>query len=72
MNKSALYTKEVKPYDKEGEYWFAVDPSLYSPITQGFVVMKGKGSKHAVSAFARFLSSPEAGAVFAAFGYGSP
>ncbi len=72
VNKSALYTKEVKPYDKEGEYWFAVDPSLYSPITQGFVVMKGEGSKPAVSAFARFLSSPEARAVFAAFGYGSP
>ena len=35
VNKSALYSKEVKPYDKEGEYWFAVDPSLYSPISPG-------------------------------------
>jgi len=72
VNKSALYSKEVKPYDKEGEYWFAVDPSLYSPIAQGFVVMKGSGSDPAVSAFAQFLESPEARAVFAAFGYGTP
>ena len=72
VNKSALCSKEVKAYDKEGEYWFAVDPSLYSPINQGFVVMKGGGSLPAVSAFARFLSSSEARAVFAAFGYGSP
>ncbi len=72
VNKSALYSKEVKPYDKEGAYWFAVDPSLYSPIIQGFVVMKGNGSRQAVAAFARFLSSPEAVAVFASFGYGSP
>src|SRR5208337_1855247 len=72
VNKSALYSKEVRPYDKEGEYWFAVDPSLYSPIEQGFVVMKGSGADPAVSAFARFLTSPEALAVFASFGYGSP
>jgi molybdate transport system substrate-binding protein len=72
VNKSALYSKEVKPYDKEGEFWFAVDPSLYSPIAQGFVVMKGSGSNPGVEAFAKFLSSAEARAVFTAYGYGNP
>jgi molybdate transport system substrate-binding protein len=72
VNKSALYSKEVSPYDKEGTYWFAVDPSLYSPITQGFVVMKTAATVPVVAAFVEFLSSPEARAVFASFGYGTP
>jgi molybdate transport system substrate-binding protein len=72
VNKSALYSKEVKPYDKEGLYWFAVDPALYTPIRQGFVVMKEAASAPAVAAFAEFLSSPEARAVFTSFGYGLP
>ncbi len=72
VNKSALYSKEVKQWNKEGTYWFEVDPKLYSPIQQGFVVMKSAASVPAVSAFANFLLSPEAQAVFAAFGYGKP
>jgi molybdate transport system substrate-binding protein len=72
VNKSALYSKEVKPYDKEGVYWFAVDPALYAPIRQGFVVMKEAASRPAVAAFAEFLLSPEARAVFTSFGYGIP
>jgi molybdate transport system substrate-binding protein len=72
VNKSALYSREVAPYNKEGEYWFAVDPTLYTPITQGFVVMKSAAAMPAVAAFAAFLSSPEARAVFASFGYKAP
>ncbi len=72
VNKSALYSKEVSPYDREGVYWFAVDPTLYTPITQGFVVMKSAAGVPAVAAFAAFLSSPEARAVFASFGYRTP
>jgi molybdate transport system substrate-binding protein len=72
VNKSALYSSEGRPYDKEGEYWFAVDPALYSPITQGFVVMKTAATVRTVAAFVEFLSSPEARAVFASFGYGTP
>ena len=72
VNKSALYSREVRPYDKEGIYWFAVDPALYAPITQGFVVMKKAGSAPSVAAFAEFLSSPEARAVFASLGYRTP
>jgi molybdate transport system substrate-binding protein len=72
VNKSALAAKEVAPFDIEGRYWFAVDPALYEPITQGFVVMKGYQTRPAVRAFAAFLSSPQARAVFARFGYGPP
>lgn len=72
VNKSALYSREVMPYNKEGEYWFAVDPTLYTPIMQGFVVMKGAAAMPAAAAFAAFLSSPEARAIFASFGYNAP
>jgi len=72
VNKSALYTKDVSAYDKEGVYWVAVDPKLYSPIEQGFVVMKKDASSAGAKAFAEFLSSPEARAVFAASGYSLP
>jgi molybdate transport system substrate-binding protein len=72
VNKSALYSKDVKPWDKEGTHWFQVDPKLYPPIEQGFVVMKSAASFPAVLAFSRFLLSAEAQAVFEAFGYGKP
>ncbi|MEI6385757.1 MAG: molybdate ABC transporter substrate-binding protein [Spirochaetota bacterium] len=72
VNKSALASKEVAPFDLEGRYWFAVDPALYEPITQGFVVTKGSLARPEVRAFAAFLSSQEARAVFASFGYGTP
>jgi molybdate transport system substrate-binding protein len=62
----------VAPYDKEGVFWIAVDPALYAPIRQGFVVMKTAASLPAVAAFAAFLSSPEARAIFASFGYRTP
>ncbi|MFZ4616361.1 MAG: molybdate ABC transporter substrate-binding protein [Rectinemataceae bacterium] len=72
VNKSALAAKEVAPFDVEGRYWFAVDPALYEPIMQGFVVMKGSLARPSVRAFAAFLSSSQARAVFASFGYGPP
>lgn len=72
VNKSALYSKEVKPYDKEGKYWIEVDPSLYSPIDQAFVLLKSAEASKAAVAFASFLSSSEAQAVFASYGYGKP
>ncbi len=72
VNKSALYAEEVEKYDREGVYWIAVDPSLYAPIEQGFVVVRQAEPSPAASAFADFLSSPEAGAVLAASGYALP
>lgn len=72
VNKSALYSKDVAPYDTEGRYWFAVDPSLYKPITQAYVVVKGYARDSGVKAFVSFLSSPEARSIFASYGYGTP
>ena len=72
VNKSALYTKEAAPYNQEGKFWFEVDPKLYAPIEQGFVVVKSAETLPAVKAFAEFLLSPEAQKVFADFGYGKP
>ena len=70
--KSSLFTPEVAPYDTEGQYWLAVDPSLYSPITQGYVVLTSAASRPVVGAFGEFLSSAEAKAAFASFGYSTP
>ena len=72
VNKSALYTKELIPFDREGEYWIAIDPSLYSPIDQGFVVMETAASDPGVRAFADFLQSPEARGIFIDAGYEVP
>jgi molybdate transport system substrate-binding protein len=72
VNKSALFSKEGAPYNREGQFWFAVDPSLYAPIAQGFVVMKSAASAPGAASFAGFLTSPEAQSVFASFGYGVP
>jgi len=72
VNKSALYSREVQPYNQEGKFWFEVDPKLYTPIEQGFVVVKAAEALTEAQAFADFLTSPEAQTVFAAFGYGRP
>ena len=72
INKSALYSKDVQRYNHEGKFWFEVDPKLYPPIEQGFVVMKSAQTLPEVQAFAAFLLSPEAQKVFAAYGYGKP
>lgn len=72
VNKSALFSKEVKPFNVEGKYWFEVDPKLYSPIAQGFVILKPAEATPEGKAFAEFLLSPEAQKVFADYGYGQP
>lgn len=72
VNKSVLYTKEGAPFNQEGKSWFEVDPQLYAPIAQGFVVLKSAEASPEGRAFAAFLVSPEAQKVFADFGYGRP
>ena len=72
VNKSAIYSKEAAPFSQEGKFWFEVDPKLYTPIEQGFVVLKGAEGRPEVKALAEFLLSSEAQKVFADFGYGHP
>jgi molybdate transport system substrate-binding protein len=72
VNKSALFTKEVCRYDVKGKYWIEVDPSLYAPIEQAFTVIDSAKDSPAAAAFAEYLLSAEAQAVFAAYGYGKP
>ena len=70
--KSALGSKEVKPLDREGTFWFEVDPSFYGPLDQGFVLTKAAAGQPGPQAFARLLLSPEAQAIFTSSGYGRP
>jgi molybdate transport system substrate-binding protein len=72
LNKSAVLSKELAPYNKEGTFWFEVDPSLYSRIEQGYVILKTDSAKPEVRAFDEFLLSDAAQKVFAAYGYGQP
>jgi molybdate transport system substrate-binding protein len=74
VNKSALYASEVGAYGKEGVNWLEVDPRLYAPIDQAFVLIKKGDDKPSAEAlaFAAFLSSPEAGAIFLKYGYSLP
>jgi molybdate transport system substrate-binding protein len=72
INKSAILSKELAPYSKEGQFWFEVDPKLYSPIEQGYVVLDAAAAKPEVKAFDQFLLSDAAQKVFAAYGYGKP
>lgn len=73
VNKSALYTPELSPYlDKEGTNWIEVDPKVYKPLDQAFVVLAGAASDPGAAAFAAFLLSPEGKAVFRAAGYTVP
>jgi len=69
--KSALYSPQMAHF-KEGENWADVDPKLYTPISQGIVILK-KGEKSvAVSAFYAFIFSKKAEKIFKDFGYTIP
>lgn len=73
INKSALYTKELAAYvDKPGINWYEVDTTWHAPIAQAFVVIKSAAPNPTAQAFASFLSSPEAKAIFVKAGYAVP
>jgi molybdate transport system substrate-binding protein len=55
----------------EGSRW-VVSGSLYSPIKQDAVLLKKAASVDAAKAFLDFLKGPEAAAIEAKFGYGTP
>jgi molybdate transport system substrate-binding protein len=72
INQSALYTKDLAPYDTEGVYWIRIDPALYSPIRQAFVLLKAAPNPTGARAFADFLSSAAAQTLFTRYGYLTP
>jgi molybdate transport system substrate-binding protein len=55
----------------EGSRWL-VSASLYAPIKQDAVLLKKGAGNEAAKAFLAFLKGPEAAAVEAKFGYGTP
>ncbi len=65
--KSLLYSPKMAKY-KEGRDWISVDKSLYTPIEQGAVLIKGASSD--ANEFYNFLFSKEAKKILKAFGYG--
>ncbi len=63
--KSALYSDKMKAY-KEGENWKEVDQKLYTPISQGMVILK---NSQEAKKFYDFILSPKAKSIFRNYGY---
>ncbi len=64
--KSSLYSKKMRKY-KEGVNWAEVDPSLYSPIKQGVVLLKNYNKD--TKKFYDFILGKKAKGIFKEFGY---
>ena len=62
---SALYSPQLSKY-REGIHWWELDEALYTPISQGMVMVKE--SKEA-KAFYDFILSREAKKIFKKYGY---
>ncbi len=69
--KSALFAPQMQHY-KQGTHWVDVDPTLYSPIDQGMILLKSSTDKAEAKAFYDFLLSREARDIFIRFGYRVP
>lgn len=66
--KSSLYDKKMRRF-KEGKNWVEIDCKLYTPISQGVVMLK-KGDKNGeVLAFYDFILSVDAKKIFEKYGY---
>ncbi len=63
--KSSLFTQSMKRF-KRGVNWFEVDSALYTPISQGVVILKETPLSRA---FYDFLLSSRAKEIFKEFGY---
>jgi molybdate transport system substrate-binding protein len=69
--KSVLYAPQMRTY-KEGTHWQEIDPTLYTPIDQGIVLLKRAANNPEAKAFYDFLLGDEARAIFARYGYRLP
>lgn len=69
--KSSLYSPKMKAF-KEDINWKEIDSKLYTPISQGIVILKqGKNNKE-VKAFYDFILSNKAKEIFKTYGYQLP
>lgn len=62
----------LSPRLKDTGRWVEIDASLYSPLEQGAVITQRGTANPAAARYLKFLSSPEARAVFERFGYRIP
>lgn len=66
--KSSLYSSKMSEY-KESINWAPVDPTLYTPIEQGIVLLKYGEKNSEYKAFYDFILSEKAKAIFKRYGY---
>ena len=66
--KSALYAPQMKEY-KEAIHWSEVDETLYTPISQGMVLLKRAKANIEAKAFYDFMLSSNAKEILKEFGY---
>jgi molybdate transport system substrate-binding protein len=66
--KSSLYDEKMSQY-KENINWISVDPTLYTPIKQGIVIINNAKDNAEVKAFYDFILSEKAKKIFEDYGY---
>ena len=66
--KSSLYSPRMTRF-KEGTNWITLDSKLYTPISQGIVILKNGKDNKEVKAFYDFIQSKKAKEIFRKFGY---
>lgn len=66
--KSALYTAQLSKF-KENRHWAEVSQKLYTPITQGIVMLKRASKNSEALAFYEFILSKTAQEILQKFGY---
>jgi len=69
--KSSLFSPQMSHF-KEGIHWSDVDASLYTPISQGMVILKEGKDNVEVKAFYDFMRSVKAKEILLSFGYSVP
>lgn len=69
--KSSLYSPQMAHF-KEGINWSDVNETLYTPISQGIVILKKGENSSDVKAFYDFMLSDKAKAIMKNFGYKVP
>ena len=69
--KSSLFSPQMAHF-KEGINWSDVDETLYTPISQGIVILKKGENSSEVKAFYDFILSDKAKVIMKNFGYKVP